>query len=198
MICEYKKFVLDEVAREYFIKTLDYGHELDRQLLKNVNFFNGYIYTYLPQEPSFFDSYQFEGGGVAKSSKSLDCIISEIFEFIIQKDEKICIIEDALCTLDDSFSSESKEVLLNYNSEVYFCVDKNIGIKSLRSILVEAEQPNFFVCVLSSKPSNDFNTSNNRSLSLGEIKSITENSEKIILGAYDGEGYLIWDKGKRR
>ncbi|RJQ24435.1 hypothetical protein C4565_09735 [Candidatus Parcubacteria bacterium] len=194
MICKYQKFILNDSAREYFIRTLEYGHELDKQLLKKINSFKGNIYTYLPRKPSFSDSYQFEGGGVAKSSSSVECIICEISEYIDNKSGNICVFEDALCTPEDQFSDESIEALLSFNDEVYFCIDKNTRNENIKNILLEAEQPNFFVCVLSSKPSSDFPVLGNKLLSSVEIINIAERTEKVILGAYDGEGYLIWEK----
>ena len=197
MICTYQKIILNNLAREFFVRTLEYGHELDKQLLEKINSFKGDIYTYLPKKPSFSDSYQFEGGGVATSINSVECIVREISEYLEKKPGNICIIEDALCTPGDKFSDESREALLSFNDEVYFCIDNNIKNENIKNILLEAEQPNFFVCVLSSKPSRDFPDSVNKLLSRVEIINIVERSEKMVLGAYDSEGYLIWEKFPR-
>jgi hypothetical protein len=197
MSCEYTEYIFDKRANEYFVSALSYGHELDQQLLKKLDIDRGEIAAYLPRDYENRNIYQFSGGGIAKRDHSIECIISTIQDHLIAKGNNVCLIEDALSLPLDDFEKQQGVAVLSFQNEVYFYLENKYTHKNIiEYALTEAEQPNFFVCILTSKPSDDFMSIQDVSISNDKIEGLAIRTEKIILGAYDGEGYLIWHKQK--
>ena len=198
MSCKYEEYLFDKRANKYFVNVLKYGHELDRQLLKHIDIYRGEITAYLPKDNEKLNIYQFGGGGIAKRNSSIECIIGTIEKFLKGGGNNVCLFEDALSTPDDQFEKRNGVAILAFQDEVYFYIE-SVGVNKERIeyALTEAEQPNYFICALSSKPTEDFLNINNSSISIDKIEKFARRTEKIILGAYDGEGYLVWHKQRK-
>lgn len=54
-----------------------------------------------------------------------------------------------------------------------------------------------FVCLMSSLPGKERLARRGRSLTADDVRALAERAEKIVVGAYDGEGYLVWSKNPR-
>ena len=121
--------------------------------------------------------------------------ISElIFKYINDNKQIKCIFDNVNCStremfLDDFFRSYR----LKYKEEVYLLIN-NVEFVSKETILECLQYSNAIwhsLCILTSC---SFKGLTGRELSLEKIKEICLKTETIIIGAYDGEGYLFWEK----
>jgi len=112
----------------------------------------------------------------------------------IQSNERLaCIIDDYNTSPTDQHHMELFYAYgLSYENEVYYLLQKE---KISRGAIIECLQnSNTFwhsLCVLSET---NFNDVNDNKLTLEKIKEICLNARLIIVGAYDGEGYVFWEK----
>lgn len=192
MNCKYYEYMLDDRANTFFANALEYGHTLDKLLIANVNIHNGRVSAFLPKVCPQEAIYRFGGGGIASRAESIECISYAIEYFLKISEDNICLLEDALAHPDDQFGVEQDVAILSLSKEVYFFIPNGADKEKIRYAIIEAEQPNFFVGILSSMPSKDFLPFDAKSITSSQIKSLVTKVEKIIMGAYDGEGYLIW------
>lgn len=193
---DYKKQVCTAQALKFFLENIKYGHELDLQVDQSAVFQRGEIITYIPDSAKKnIDINLLEGGGIASRDKSINCIAAYIFEYLEKSENGICIFEDSTCTPDDNFPGDLLKYVYFYNEEVY-CVltNENLDLKLIIKAIREFEQPNYFLVVLAQIPTINKSFLLDRSLKKDDFKNITKAAEKIIISAYDGEGYLVWEK----
>jgi hypothetical protein len=196
MICNYRETIFTEKAASFLMEYLNYGHELDRQLLRLLDIKSGGVAAYLPENTNQDYLYRFEYGGVASREESIACAVTVIAQFLDDATRGICILEDASFRPSDPVMARRDTPWVALNDEVYYyIIGKYVDPLKIRRAIVEAESLHFFVCVLSSLPeSMDFPVSD-KTITAVDVEILAGRAEKFIVGAYDGEGYLIWHKG---
>jgi hypothetical protein len=195
MKINYEEVIIpDDVAVPFLEEYLVYGHELDRQVLGQINIKHGVVSSYMPRGllPNREDILY---GGVADRDESIYCAALVIAEFIAKGERPVCILENSLSHPDAPYMARYRTPRLSLNEEVYYYLTKNeLSLEKIRNALIEAEMPNFFVSVLADVP-HDFPFPRPEGIITPEdIEIIVRGTKKFIVGAYDGEGYLIWTK----
>ncbi len=75
-------------------------------------------------------------------------------------------------------------------NEIYYMFDyRSNNLELLKKAIVESEQVWHFVSVIT-----EINL-NKKEITLDKIKNLVENTKIIIVGAYDGEAYVFWERG---
>ena len=212
MMKELKKHVLDfELTLKYVQDNLSDGKTLSLELLNLINFFDGYFFTLLP-DATIEGLYNFKSGGILPQIAEEEYFISgkratysiiptiqnEVSDFIFQKVKKStelsCVFEEIL----DSPKSpqltyfRKHNLLYIHENQVYYLIEGSIV--KYDAIIKCVEKSNAIwhsLCVLTTA---DFSHLSNENLTLGKIKEVCLGTELIILGAYDGEGYIFWEK----
>lgn len=203
-----KHFLKYDLAWEFVKDSLEQANTLSDELLKNVRFEHGLFYTFLPNHAEFKSIYNFKLGGILKQNlENIDSnesgysviptIRSELTEILVRiiKEDK-----DLTCIFDD-INASSKEMFLNdvfhpyrwiYDEEIYL-IFNSLSI-SEDKVLYGMQQSQAFwhsLCVLTKI---NFESKSNRNLSLADIQKVCLNIHLIIVGAYDGEGYVVWER----
>ena len=195
MKIQYEEIIIpNDIAIPFLEDYLIYGHELDKEVLSLIDIKNGTVSSFLP--PGFMPNKQdMRDGGVASRETSLSCVALMIAEFLENGQRPVCILEDSTCSPDESFAVP----ILSLDEEVYCYLTKNeLNLEKIRAALIEAEQPNFFVGVLAEVPQ-DLPFPRPEGIIMPEdIEIIVRGTKKFIVGAYAGEGYLIWTKREPR
>jgi hypothetical protein len=160
----------------------------------------------------FTQQYQFEAGMILSQPPIVEYILNEkkaSYSEIPNIDEEIselifhtlystkylsCIFDDVssiftsdLQEEDELFSSYG----MAYNKEVYYLLTKESSSKQLIEECLRRSNAFWHsLCVLTKADFNEIK----KELTLEKMKDICLNTEMIIVGAYDSEGYVFWEK----
>jgi hypothetical protein len=205
------KYELDfSSAWEYTLNTLDDANALSIELLKLLDFKEGYFFTLLPEDSNFERLYEFKAGVILPQFPVQEQIIDEkkitfsripnrrkeLSEMILKamnsKPQFSCIFDDVRGRPHDKWSDSSFDLnLMFYQEDVYFLLNKNnISLERICKCLKMSCAIWHSLCVITSA---DF-ANIERLLTLEKIQEICLNVELVIVGAYDGEGYIFWEK----
>lgn len=117
-----------------------------------------------------------------------------ISEFLISDKNSICIFEDVMAKATDAWLAKRKSQIFTYNNEVYH-FGKNASKKSINNTLKHAKTtypP--MVGILTNFNIGNITIKDSDEITLDILKIFVENIKGIIIEAYDGEGYVIWEK----
>ena len=201
-------------AINYIEDCLKNGKSLSENILKCIKFFNGKVLTYLPENIKNQEAIKFDLGGKfdsfyknkkkislfgIKMEKIINCdmfLVNEITSFLKISADNICVIENTLETPEDPGVKKSNSRLFFYNNQVfYFLIHDDIDNNNIHKTIKESFSIPIFIGTMTSYPENfDIVTLNRKYISEDILKLLAERTEKIFVGAYDGEGYLIWSK----
>jgi hypothetical protein len=215
MIAGYREICLGEEGIEYIKTCLSGGKTLANLLLQAVDSAAGKIITFLPSDISEETANQFTSGGklkedltpkkeMIKSDESKLTIVrtantdfwlrSNIHLFLTSKDRPLCIFEDDLAKPTDPWLSSEKMQIFTLDDEVYhFLLSVDAEDEKIDQAIGKASSY-LFVGVMTSVPHETAFPRRRQVITLEDLRTFSERTEKIVVGAYDGEGYLIWSK----
>ncbi len=180
-------------AFAYFQYTLADASTLSLLLLKNLNFEMGRFYTLLPDDANPDQIHEFRLGGIAKGVR--DQVNAIVLNKISTNNRLSCVFDD----INDTFKPEYEDALFSscglvYEKEIYHLITKKTSsIQNINSCFRISNAMWHSLCVLSEI---SLTKKADKSLSLKELERVCLNTELIIVGAYDGEGYVFWEKSK--
>lgn len=214
-----REITLGPEATEYIRKCLDDRNTLARYLLQKLDLGRGRVVTFLPSDVTAEAAKQFTTGGKlpmppesqwryaeGEGSKwtmvpipDTDSYLVAIIEaFLSAKEGRVCIFEDALSRPNDPILSRSAARLLTFHNEVYhFLSGRAVKSSQIRQTIRQAKSIPLFIGALTSVPEKSSFSHKARKITITSderLRGLAARSEKIVVGAYDGEGYLIWNK----
>ena len=118
----------------------------------------------------------------------------KVQQYLAEAQNRICVLENALASANDPVLRKLQTKYATYDNEVYHLLFQEDAQEEriLQTIKLAKSIP-AFIGVLSTWQEGPLDTSRSV-LSLGHLQSIANNARKLIIGAYDGEGYLIWSR----
>jgi hypothetical protein len=214
-VSKLRELTLGIEAVEYIKTRLSNGKTLAHYLLKIQNIDSGSITTFLPSDVSMEQANKFQYGGVlpptpkskwryftaddgrkyvmAPTPREMRYLVKTIKDFLRIDESRLCIMEDALAKPNDPCVSRLKSRLLFFRDEVYYIVyHSDIKPSYIRNTIEEAESIPTFIGAFTSLPKEGNVFSDRQKISEDTLRVLAERTEKIFIGAYDGEGYLIW------
>ncbi len=198
----YREHHLEPAANEYILECLEYGHSLSRHLRRRrQDLKEGRVITRLPLGANTGELDKFEWGGkypLAAEAKRLpstrDDLVSLVGDFLRRKEGGVCVFENYLARRTDPVLSRARSRVLFYGDEVYHVLaEEDAKPELIKATIAEAETLPIFIGALSILPQDSRIYSAQRELAGEELRSLADRAEKFIVGAYDGEGYLIWE-----
>lgn len=216
LVCQ--DVTLDGEAIDYIIERLNQGKTLATHLLSKslrsgvvrtllpvsadhstlLNFYEGGKLPSLPQS-----TWRQIQGGYAVPIPSTDACLAEVIQrFLAQSDQHLCIFEDNLASATDPGLKTVASVICTYNDEVYYLLTHQDAVGDLHRIettIRDAQSIPTFIGVLTSWRSKGgkFLTTSGQ-LTEDSLTQLALRAEQIIVGAYDGESYLIWAQDNHR
>lgn len=207
-----KKYIFGFEAIEYIRYILEGGKTLSSYLLQNHDLDKGKVIACLPEGVSDKEAKEFEVGGklnvppqsmkykprtIAYPIPNTDSYLAGIVQsFLITKERRLCILEDATRRPDDPIITPVDDLMFAVENEVYYMLsvkEAENKEKVARTINV-ANSLWHFVCVMTSFPKGGTLLSDVKNIKVNDLKILADRAEKIAIGAYDGEGYLIWER----
>ncbi len=120
--------------------------------------------------------------------------INYILEYLQQDKEHCCLFEEPLGRPLDIWVKRSKIEYVHLGDEMYYFFGNNTK-KTTFEDAFKTSEAYYFLCVLSSltaEKQNGFSPFS--SLSSEELRVFAANAVSFFVRAYDGEGYLEWNK----
>lgn len=175
----------------YFQYTLEDVNFLSNFVMKNINFSSGSFFTFLPEDIYTPSLYEFRWG---IGSAIIQEVSREIVLDICKKNQLSCFF--------DEFGFKPKELYKNplfqeygmgfQNEEVYYLVNNDaVNEEILEKCFYASNMLWHSLCVLTNI---SFKKKGGEVLTEEEMHQICESIEYILVGAYDAEGFIFWQK----
>ena len=91
---------------------------------------------------------------------------------------------------EDLIAKQYKTETLYYNDELYlFLQNSNFSIERSKKIIQHVDAQWYYMNIISEEKPDE-----SQEISVEKLRKIASSNTHIIIGAYDGEGYIIWEK----
>lgn len=212
----YKRVDLGDSANNYISECLSNGPALVVQLLKEWSLSAGKVYTYLPGDISSEDAKKFKGilsskykleetkeqdingqKWKPKRGRVIDLVLN-IYRLLSSQPHGIFIVHDLINSIDAARQGkeECNTNLFTHNGEVYFGVLSEDGTLARIEETLMIPTGHFLIGMVSIAP--EKLAKNDEHLTEEDLRTIARNIKMLIIGAYDEEGYIIWEKNTRK
>lgn len=178
-------------AIAYFQYNLDGTNTLSSAVCKYVQFEKGTFYTILRANLSEEQLYGFRWGGIGGSSR--EKVVNILLKKSLGNPKVHLIFDDVDATYSPSYEwSLFSDFGVHYDEEVYYIISGQGVSKDLLNQGLNATAAIWHaLCVLSDV---DFSRGTDQSIKESEIVNFAKGAQMIVVGAYDGEGYVCWEK----
>ncbi len=201
MVKKIREVQLGAPAVDYIASCLANGKSLARLLAKTINLGAGRVVTYLPdwvseERAAAFNSGFFAGGPGKEFAFAGGIIRPDlsaiIREFLAHGDAQLCIFEDQLAEPSYPFVARRNLPTFIHGDEVYLALagGDQEDVSRVRATIHAARSWLFIGAMVSGVPFSELKNP----LTDGDLLRLAEHTERLIIGAYDGEGFLIWTK----
>jgi hypothetical protein len=200
-----KKDVTGPLSFDYIRSQLSLGRSLSH-MLNTMPIEKGKVFSFVPADTSKEKLYDFSSGGIylfdkeiLKTTKivpvrndSKPLVIDEIITHINADKMNCCIFEDPNAMPKDPFHGVE---FLNFNNEeVYYFFDQgNVQYQEIKKAFIFSEAY-IFLCILSSLELDIRITHESGFITGSLLELLVEGVNSFFVRAYDGEGYLLWNK----
>lgn len=204
---QFVEFEIGGLGISYVRSKLRDGNKLSEYLLRNIVLEKGKITTYLPQNVTRSSLYEFDSAvlklppkekwRVGKDSIAVPVVGTanydgERINSILQsRSDSIFLIEDIFADKDSSYLKNLNVKVAFLDKEVIYFANNSDGAPGITKTLQAGN--NFYGGAGIISTSQIFNKSPMR-LNDHEIDELTRRATHLIIGAYDGDGYLWWTK----
>ena len=181
--------------------------------MKIISSNKGEFFTLLPDEADLAKLHNFDQSILPAMPKQkgpvgslpgiyiysmIPSIEEELCEYLINKIKKnntCCVFDCFNATYNASYHCDLFDSCGKYyEQEVYYIVgSKNISKKTILECLYSSKTFWHSLCILTE---DFFQDITNKIFSLEKMQEICLKSYLVIVGAYDGEGYIFWEKLK--
>lgn len=200
----------------YFLNSLKDSNYVSGIVIACIDFTKGKFFTLLPDSVDREKIYEFSNGGILPQNPiqrkpigslpgvhefsmipSITNELAGIVEKFLQKNEEnVCLIDDVIRNSKDSFQKdvELSECVVFHDQDVYYLINNQ---RSKSSLIVKCLRNSrafwHSLCIFSKTSIRDIQ---GKIITDLQIKDICMNAQFLIVGAYDGEGYVFWERDK--
>lgn len=174
----------------WFKENLEDVNELSSSLIKHLDLSSRRFFTLLPKNTDPGKVEDFWKGGIACQVR--DRIPELIIKKLQSNKELKCIFDDVSAKYEDDYREELFDSCgLVFSDQIYYLVQqKNISVSLINRCLIASNGIWHSLCILF-----EHKFSNKKTMiTSNEIIKIIKNTKLVLLGAYDGEGYVFWEK----
>lgn len=179
-------------AITYIRSCLSEGDTISTYLL-NLPLENGRVATHLPTTISPAASRRFKVGGVTTRSETEPALVAFILAYLRGQRKRYAVFE-ALERPGDAPLSSSKAQFFIHEDEIYYFLTPQERDPTKVASTVRAARSYPFIGVLTSIPEDEPDIRAGYELTADILERLAMRTEHILIGAYDGEGELIWSK----
>ncbi len=200
-----------ERSYHYLREHLASGASLSNTVLNEVDLHKGSFFTILPQNAALERLYHFEHGGIipaqpyghtkhyAKGLKKwilpreIETVRPEvgrfIYQFITTEPQRYVLMEDAITKAGDPHLSIEHVQLALCGEDVYYLLQRTNSLDEVLYTFARVSHSWHSLAILASGEATQLSQ-----LSQKDLSHCCTQAAYIIIGAYDGEGYLFWER----
>lgn len=214
----YKEVVISPEGIHYLQKWLEKGGKtLAKALLKAQPIERGRVTTMLPTYVKDDEAREFEDGILMEPppethrivtrpdggrdrwvpKPSTEACLIEVIQEYLKEEGRVCIFEDCLARPSDPISQQRKAHMITFDDECYQIVTwKDPTAEKIKATIrfSEAGWPPLIGAMTSVPKGYGLPLALGTDVAFADLELFAKRAEKIIVGAYDGEGYLIWSR----
>lgn len=189
------------LSKAYLKEQLNEINTLCSHLLKEINWEEGRFFTQLPEKANLSHINQFERGGILPQNRErgkkgsyrlIPAIEGQIARYLfdqIHERQLSAIFDDVTRRPTDKNHPELLDLSATYEDELYYLLQKE---RATREIIEKClEKSNAFwhsLCLLTKS------RQESQTFTLQIINDLCHHAQIVMIGAYDGEGYIFWEK----
>lgn len=197
-------------AATYVKEQLNCDHILTQELLKTLEFEKGEFFTLLPSSADLSKLYEFYGGCILPQNKTLKykneekgsytwipTLKNEMSLYILEKlkfnESYACIFEDVLRRPNGPHLDFFHQYGFLYLEQIYYLVKNNASAEVVKSAIDEVNALWHLLFIVTEIPNTILL---GQQVSLEKIQKFCKNTLLLVVGAYDGEGFVLWEPHK--
>ena len=120
----------------------------------------------------------------------------KVQEFLSEAENHVCVFEDPLARAGDPVLRNVDTRYVEFGAEIYHLIlNSDSDLTYIRKVLKRAKGIPTFVGVFTEWQASRAEKSP-LNFSKKDIKALATRAQKLVVGAFDGESYLIWDIGR--
>lgn len=195
-----------EHTYNHFLEYLRMGNTLSQMIPSCIDIHAGTFFTLLPKNTPKNRVYKFESGLLSHIEKnethmfeyyrptsSMDEQLSHhIINFLSSGTNKSAVFSNVLQSPGDPNIDLPDTITAYYNSEIYYAFQSsNVPLDVMKKCIFASGMGWHFLAILTSNIPKI-----NQTINIELMNEILINASEIVIGAYDDEGYIFWEKAK--
>jgi hypothetical protein len=202
---------LDQRAYTYIRDQLTDGDVLARHLVGIVND-GGTVYALLPEGVSLESASSFVQGGklptppssewrhgknsiVVPVPNTNEALAGKIESFLTGGEQRICVFENAVARTRFPYVAHFTDILICADRVYHVIRGPSPTRSDVLSTIREAASLQGCLGAMTSLPDRlNWPKGSQQMVSEADLAELAQRSEKVIVGAYDGESYVIWER----
>lgn len=185
-----QKYTLDsKKALDYFERHLKSVNKLSDLAISTLNINSGQFFALLPEGTAIEEVHEFDIGGKATQSRDF---VGAFLESLLKSNKALsCIFDDFNADLKDGEKNDLYQSNgFHYKSEVYYSIREPFNYDIIKKCLRYSNAIWHSLCIITEFKLNK----KNKDVTENELKLICESAVLVIIGAYDAESYVVWEK----
>ena len=201
----------NRTAFDYMTRVLENGHTLAKFLVRVIAPNEGIFFALSPRpltrsQVLRFDSGHFPQrpvsamvggvpGAISPVANSQDELM-KVLHKLLEPPEAVCFLENSLASGSDTWLRKAKSRVISHGAEVYHVLFSDDRAEAKISAAIrEAQQiPIFVGAVGHLAPPVASSIMKRRTVATGDLEEFAATARCIFIGAYDGEGYVVWSR----
>ena len=182
------------VGATHLESSLSQGKALSRLVLKSIDLANGQVFAFLPPAAPDEAIRHTDTGGLLKASVSEDAAVLTVVDHLRKLKSAILIAEHALARCSDPHITAKPAKWFCYQDQVYYWIaDSSVNADGVHQVLRNGRSwlNTGFVCSVGSLSEAEAGLANPTPKLLADL---AQGVALILVSAYDGEGYIFWQK----
>ena len=193
---EYSELQLGREAIAYVKECLLRGNTLAHFLLEELDLHSGRVVSFLPEDIAVEDANWFDNGGVCNGEVSLSHLVGGIQDFLRSDSDRCVIFENGLARPADPCVKGFNTRMFTFGNELYHLLtQEDLDEERIQQSISCSMSAGLHIGAMSSLSAASRSPKQLESVGLDDLRCWAKATNKVIVSAYDDEGYLIWTKG---
>jgi len=199
----YRKRITNPIALEYLLQHLRGQCEgtFPRLLLSQPDFTHGELVTLMPDEvtedrlmftyPAAYDRWI----DIAQPRSPFTLFTRYLEEYLQQDARRLCLLVEVLYRAGSALLADEQKVSHTYEDEIYFLLTRDsLAIVNVEQLLHNIHAGWCALTVMTSVPGDPQSLIARTPLTHGDLQVLAEQVTAIAVSAFDGQGFIIWER----
>lgn len=183
-------------AIQYLKEHLDLSGKVFAKQMQTLSLSKGRVFAIVPEDTPSERLFKFKQGWIEPMDDVDPFVIEYIITYLEDQKDNCCLIEEPHAWPSDPWVTSSGIQYIHFNKEMYYFFNSDFEPKALEESF-KTSKGYYSLCALSSMSSQmpgDFSPFTQ--VDPGQLRELANKVVTFICSAYDGQGYLLWEKEK--